>query len=151
MALESKRASSQLHEWIDLNFGYKLTGQAAVDAKNVALPATNPTALATSGRVQLFHKPHPPRHPPAPLHTPHRNLPAIDQVTQQMPVPLLPGLTVRMQCASCLHCLYMCCGTATCDWPKVSPWSQAAVGGVRSTCASCNPLWHRPTLHAQLC
>ena len=61
MALESDRASSQLHDWIDLNFGYKLSGQAAVEAKNVALPAANPAALATSGRVQLFHKPHPPR------------------------------------------------------------------------------------------
>ena len=62
MALESERVSDQLHEWIDLNFGYKLSGQAAVDAKNFALPAADPTAMTTTGKVQLFHQPHPPRY-----------------------------------------------------------------------------------------
>ena len=80
MALESDRASSQLHEWINLNFGYKLSGQAAVEAKNVALPAANPAALATSGRVQLFHKPHPPRS----SHSPHP-VTNTKQVAQLMP------------------------------------------------------------------
>ncbi|KAH0733837.1 hypothetical protein KY285_009544 [Solanum tuberosum] len=60
-ALESDRVSQQLHHWIDITFGYKLCGDAAVAAKNVMLTSSAPTKPKSVGRRQLFTKPHPPR------------------------------------------------------------------------------------------
>lgn len=60
-ALESERVSSTLHHWIDLSFGHKLTGEAAVTAKNVALATSSATAHRLHGRAQLFDQPHPAR------------------------------------------------------------------------------------------
>ena len=64
--LESERVSRLLHKWIDLFFGYKLRGRAAVDAKNVTLPP--PRSHTTLGKpaefVRLFNRPHPKRRPP---------------------------------------------------------------------------------------
>lgn len=61
-ALESNRVSFQLHHWIDITFGYKMSGQAAVVAKNVMLPLSEPTMPRSTGRRQLFTRPHPIRH-----------------------------------------------------------------------------------------
>ncbi|XP_030496842.2 protein GFS12 isoform X1 [Cannabis sativa] len=60
-ALESDRVSRQLHQWIDIMFGYKMSGQAAVAAKNVMLPSSEPMLPRSVGRRQLFTRPHPMR------------------------------------------------------------------------------------------
>lgn len=61
-ALECDYVSRHLHEWIDLTFGYKLSGQGAIDSKNVALslfPGQSPSMK--HGIIQLFTDPHPQR------------------------------------------------------------------------------------------
>ena len=55
--------SAGLHQWIDLYFGYQLSGEAAVQAKNVQLPPSERSQLRCSSRVQLFDAPHPSRLP----------------------------------------------------------------------------------------
>lgn len=66
-ALESDRVSQQLHHWIDITFGYKLAGEASIEAKNVMLPPNDPSRPKSIGRRQLFKKPHPKRF----ISTPH--------------------------------------------------------------------------------
>ncbi|XP_021756984.1 protein GFS12-like isoform X2 [Chenopodium quinoa] len=60
-ALESERVSREIHNWIDITFGYKMSGQPAVAAKNVMLPSSQPTTPRPIGRRQLFTQPHPVR------------------------------------------------------------------------------------------
>eukprot|EP00958_Prasinococcus_capsulatus_P000819 scaffold60_cov382-Prasinococcus_capsulatus_cf.AAC.7 len=60
-ALEGEHVSNSLHEWIDLTFGYKLSGEAAVEAKNVGLPLSSGQYMHGRGRCQLFTLPHPRR------------------------------------------------------------------------------------------
>lgn len=60
-ALESYRVSSEIHHWIDITFGYKMSGNSAIAAKNVMLPASTPTIPRSVGRRQLFTQPHPAR------------------------------------------------------------------------------------------
>ncbi|XP_072997201.1 protein GFS12 isoform X1 [Typha latifolia] len=58
-ALESVHVSRQIHHWIDITFGYKLSGQASIEAKNVMLPTSDPSMPKSIGRRQLFTRPHP--------------------------------------------------------------------------------------------
>ncbi|KAF4132324.1 Beige/BEACH domain [Phytophthora infestans] len=57
--LESDEVSTQLHKWIDLNFGAALSGEAAIREKNV--PLVVHAAGKSPGFVQLFDVQHPRR------------------------------------------------------------------------------------------
>lgn len=62
--LESDAVSANLHHWIDLTFGFKLLGEAAVSAKNVHLELVSPNPPSNSRVTCLFSLPHPRRATP---------------------------------------------------------------------------------------
>uniref|UniRef100_A0A915E7T4 BEACH domain-containing protein n=1 Tax=Ditylenchus dipsaci TaxID=166011 RepID=A0A915E7T4_9BILA len=60
--MESEEVSSKLHKWIDLAFGYLLSGNDAIEALNTHLSfVKSPSCVRKQGAVKLFNKPHPRR------------------------------------------------------------------------------------------
>lgn len=134
-ALESERVSDQLHLWIDLTFGYQLSGQAAIDAKNVSLPVAGPDNIAISGRAQLFDKPHPPRYAQTP------NLLSTKQVN---------GLDLRSQ-AWLLFCLVQFCLFSACNVSCLGVMTLLHSLCVLVIKCACNTAWVEDCGHAYVC
>jgi beige protein homolog 1 len=111
-ALESPYVTANLHQWIDLVFGFKQKGEAAVDAVNVFHHLSYQGAkdldniddpverLATIGIIhnfgqtphQIFHRPHPRREDP---HRRSDGLSSLAESLTRMPILLLGMEPVR--------------------------------------------------------
>ncbi|CAI5496328.1 unnamed protein product [Closterium sp. Naga37s-1] len=112
-ALESEHVSERLHHWIDLVFGYKQRGEAAVQADNVFYyltyegavdidAITDPTRrtaieqqIAAFGQtpIQLFTRPHPERGPHVQITRPLRFFPSSISLSAIIPAPPTPAVS----------------------------------------------------------
>ncbi|CAK9107808.1 BEACH domain-containing protein lvsA (Large volume sphere mutant protein A) [Durusdinium trenchii] len=111
-ALESRFVSENLHSWIDLIFGFKQRGRAAIEAQNVFHPLTyegevNPDDIedplvkkATRAQIhnfgqtprKLFSKPHPPR--VVPRVDPNASVQELDAAAVHWHAKLAPPLVI---------------------------------------------------------
>ncbi|CAI5483770.1 unnamed protein product [Closterium sp. Yama58-4] len=112
-ALESEHVSERLHHWIDLVFGYKQRGEAAVQADNVfyyltyegavdidaITDQTRRTAIeqqiAAFGQtpIQLFTRPHPERGPHLQINRPLRFFSSSICLSAIIPAPPTPAVS----------------------------------------------------------
>jgi len=124
LALESKPVSGSLHQWIDLVWGYKQTGEAAIEALNVFFPLTYEDGVdwATTDPIMRHSKEQQILHfgqtPIQMLTTP---APARDTVAWSATLLLPQGVPLRSWHSSAA--IYISAGSSR----RLQSWAQAPV------------------------